>query len=755
MIAASLLAVLETLAASPADSSGPSGANLARSIDSVTIVRAAAAPHRSGTRSTRFDREAIADLPAGNRTKAIERLLERVPGVVPDEDGRLHVHGEDAQLQYVIDGIPITANLTRVFSPLLPVDDLEDVDVLTGSLPAQHGISTAAVIEGRTRRLPEGLWGARAASGFGTYGERFLSAGTGVRAGAATLWMGGSGSETDRYLDPVGGFDPRHDRGTQKSLLAHLHAPLGSRWSMNALAMGASSAFEIPNAREGSVQDQRQSVDHAFAGASLLGGTEALATWESAVWADLSRATITSGGLGDLVDSAARARARDENERFFFGGHRMQGTFGATSQASLPWTMRDVGNLAQAGIRVEASPLSERFVFAVADAAESDSTQPGGDPRLLPYDLNRPEARPLRVDERRWAWTQSAWIQNVARPGALRVSTGLRLDRFDLFGSGTFVSPRVNLSWDATPDWNFRAGYDRVVMRTPYENVLVSSSRQVRDLVGRDQGSIPTEVRPEKEHVVSAGAGWHRGDWSLDADGYGKVVEDMLVKVELGGSGMIFPANLAEGLIGGGDFRATWNDRRRFRASLVVSACASMGHKPDDGSSPLSAGLVIGEEGHMYRHPWEGEDYFWTEHNQLLTATLAGAWKSPWGVDVLLDGRFDSGLPFDLFDPLTGKAPDATRAREILKQRGYSDEVIDLLDLEPEEPGSPDRFGAPRAIFDAGLAWHLPVRGVKADLRGEVGNVFDTPYLTKFEASPGGTHFGTPRTFSTRLDLSI
>ncbi len=67
--------------------------------------------------STTYTAASVATLPASSSTKQIETLLLDTPGVVPDEDGRMHVRGEDAQLQYVIDGIPITGNM-RVSIPV-------------------------------------------------------------------------------------------------------------------------------------------------------------------------------------------------------------------------------------------------------------------------------------------------------------------------------------------------------------------------------------------------------------------------------------------------------------------------------------------------------------------------------------------------------------------------------------------------------------------------------------------------------------
>jgi hypothetical protein len=42
----------------------------------------------------------LAMLPAPSSDRKIESILLETPGVVPDEDGRLHVRGEDAQIQF-------------------------------------------------------------------------------------------------------------------------------------------------------------------------------------------------------------------------------------------------------------------------------------------------------------------------------------------------------------------------------------------------------------------------------------------------------------------------------------------------------------------------------------------------------------------------------------------------------------------------------------------------------------------------------
>ena len=58
------------------------------------------------------------------------------------------------------------------------------------------------------------------------------------------------------------------------------------------------------------------------------------------------------------------------------------------------------------------------------------------------------------------------------------------------------------------------------------------------------------------------------------------------------------------------------------------------------------------------------------------------------GFFATLGGRFDSGLPFDLADS-NGVGLDEAQSKAELKRRGYSDEVINLLTLTSDQPGSP------------------------------------------------------------------
>ncbi|MGB7848674.1 MAG: carboxypeptidase-like regulatory domain-containing protein, partial [Candidatus Acidiferrum sp.] len=55
-----------------------------------------------GLRSEEMER-----MPIAPPNRALSAVVETVPGVVPEENGRLHIRGSEVQPQYVLDGVPL------------------------------------------------------------------------------------------------------------------------------------------------------------------------------------------------------------------------------------------------------------------------------------------------------------------------------------------------------------------------------------------------------------------------------------------------------------------------------------------------------------------------------------------------------------------------------------------------------------------------------------------------------------------------
>ncbi len=116
--------------------------------DRLDAARSSLSPE-TGSTVYRFDKTDIGNLPLGDATP-LNQVLLRAPGVVGDSYGQLHVRGDHANLQYRINGVVIPEAISG-FGQALDTRFADQVNVLTGALPAQYGYRTAGVVDITTK----------------------------------------------------------------------------------------------------------------------------------------------------------------------------------------------------------------------------------------------------------------------------------------------------------------------------------------------------------------------------------------------------------------------------------------------------------------------------------------------------------------------------------------------------------------------------------------------------------------------------
>lgn len=712
------------------------------------------APSTSGQTTTHwfFGEQDRTLLPTPMGQRAIEAVLMNTPGIVPDEDGRLHMRGESAQLHYVLDGIPIVGNMTRVYSSLFNAASARSIDILSGGIGAEYnadGIVTITTKSGLGQPLS-----IHGAASMGCYASReaILEA-LGQFGSDVGLYLSGSAMRTDRFLDPIRSGPITHDDANAQSILAKLTTVPNERLEITALGMVNTTSYAIPNQHPSSTQDQRHQLDDYMLGLRATAVLDTAAVASAAFFMRRAQAELTSSGLLTL-DSTQYSRAITDNEKFFIGSRRRYRTYGVQAQytetASLGWAVHTVS----VGINGDATPTSEYLSFAVTNPAVSNSDSTGGDSRFAPYDLTR-GGHPFVVDQALTLGRIGAFVSDAITGNAWTLRFGLRANYYHFRATEWAISPRLGFSYALAENLSLRASYGHLFLPPPLENYVVSSSDQARQFAGYVQGATPSVVRAERGHAFELGA-TYRPSATVEVDmcGYAKLLRNFLVEVELSNSGIIFPANLKEGIVAGGEIRFRLHEWHGLSGFAWIGTCISRGLIPADGSSPFAAGLVVGEEGTSYANPIRGEDSFPTEHDQLLTAAFTLRYTLWQNLTAVLSGRFDSGLPFDLTEPNGQPLMTAEQSRAELLRRGYRDDIIELLDLEPELPGSPDRRVRPHATFDAMVRYDLhSLIQLPISIGLTVINIFDTPYLYKFESTFGSTHLGMQR--SVRLDCSL
>ncbi|MDQ3820121.1 MAG: carboxypeptidase regulatory-like domain-containing protein, partial [Acidobacteriota bacterium] len=127
--------------------------NVAGTAASVTVTTSNSVDVESDRTSSDTDiNQTVLERPVGaTPSRAIENIVASTPGFVTDDNGRMHPRGSESQVQYVVDGVPVTDNLSAIFSTSVDARTLRTVEVLTGGIPAEFGDKLAGVINVNTR----------------------------------------------------------------------------------------------------------------------------------------------------------------------------------------------------------------------------------------------------------------------------------------------------------------------------------------------------------------------------------------------------------------------------------------------------------------------------------------------------------------------------------------------------------------------------------------------------------------------------
>ena len=186
--------------------------------DSATLLD----PSRTGTVYP-VGRQALGETVPTQPGRGLSDLVDDLPGWLYEANGVLHPRGSEYDVQYVIDGLPITENRSPAFAPALDADAVDSMRVLTANYPAEYGRKLGGVIEVTTEKnLPSGLHGQLDVIG-GSFATANGSAGVSYSDGKDRFSISGDAFHTERYLDPpvlanytnrasAGGFSASYER---------------------------------------------------------------------------------------------------------------------------------------------------------------------------------------------------------------------------------------------------------------------------------------------------------------------------------------------------------------------------------------------------------------------------------------------------------------------------------------------------------------------------------------------------------------
>ncbi|MCX7605279.1 MAG: TonB-dependent receptor plug domain-containing protein, partial [Bryobacteraceae bacterium] len=566
-------------------------------------------------------------LQAGNR--GLESILVSMPGFAQNANGAIHPRGAHNQMTFVIDGMPVSDQLTGAFANAVDPNIVQTVELFTGNIPAEYGNKVSAVANITTK------------SGMGT-GRRFggstlVNAAQFDLLSQVTQVSGESGhfgysavvntSKTNRYLDSVS-LDNLHNGGNNQRAFSRLDWHPGARDVFRLNLMAGRASFQLANLRSqhANGMDQRQLLRDGAISFGWVRTLDASTTFDVNASARKAQSWLKPSA-GDIPVTASQARQMAT----VTAGARLNAVRGRH-------TLR-------AGFDIQRYPLSEHFTLGITSPAFNDPASEEFNPNLLPFDLTR-GGRLFDFRSRRTGGMYSGFLQDSVSAGPWNFSLGLRFDAYRFLVNGNQLQPRLGASYHLKRSATvFRASYSRLYQTPPNENLLLSSSPEtaaltppaVQEALG---GWAP--IRPEEQNLLEAGLQQALGrKASLNVSWYHKNSRNLQDNNNFLDTGIIFPITLARIRVNGVEGRLTVPPARGFSGTLSVT------HSRAVATPPFTGGLFLGNEAveALSQGP------FRIDHDQPLSVHGVINYTHRRGFYWTLSNRYDYGLVANPSDP--------------------------------------------------------------------------------------------------------
>ena len=588
--------------------------------DSQTLID----PHRTGT-VNQIGADTLEHKAISAPGRSVVDLVNSEPGWLVEANGVLHPRGSEYQTQYVVDGVPFTDNRSPAFAPEIDADEMSSMTVLTANFPAEYGRKLGGVIEVNTAKdARDGLHGKAGASGgsFGT-ADAFLEAQYAWNQSA--FGVSARGATTDRYLDPpvLGNFT---NSATTSDFAAYFDHDFSARDRLGFLVRHEQATFYVPNENiqeaAGQLQDRTSgetlgivSFQHIFS-ANLLGDVHAMVR-------DLS-ATLASNALATPIIAGQDRSFREGYLKATLAGHH----------GRHEW---------KAGVEGDFGSVRENFNYVITNPADFDPSTP------LQFQF---AGQKLDLE-------QGAFVQDYIRLGRWTVTAGVRWDHYQLIENQNAVSPRLGVAWYwPREEMVFHASYDRAFITPAFENLLLSSSPELKTL---NPEFLHLPVKPSLGNLYEAGfTKGFLGKLKLDANYFERdflnyADDDLLLN-----TGVSFPIAFRKAKIYGAESKIEVPNWGPFSGYFSYSYMVGFGYTPVTGGLLLGAD-VMGATANTGRFP--------ISQDQRNTGRARVRYQPHPRLWLAFGGDYGSGLPTEFSGtPL-----------EVIAQYGQA--ILDRLNL--------------------------------------------------------------------------
>jgi hypothetical protein len=660
-----------------------------------------------------IDQNSITRVPTGEPSRSAEQLIATTPGWTLDANGRLHARGIEYQVQYVIDGVPVTDTIASTFASSPDPRNFRSVEVTTANVPAEYGNKLAGIIAVNTRsglEMPMSGNVTFSGSSFNTFESSFDLGG---HSGKLGYFLSAAGTRTDRFLDPPA-LENFHNHGVSGKGFFKLDYAPGEKDLLRFNFFLDGQEFDVPNlpAQQLAGQDQRRRT----------GDNMQSLSWQHT----FSSNTVSYLALFQRYNSA-KLRSNVLATPVFAEQSRHNSNFGIIGSLT-----HSVGrHTLKAGFEVVHFPVTESFTFAITDLEALLEKEPDLTDAAKQFTL----AHPFFFRDSRAGTEGSLYFQDhINATKNLTFDLGARFDSYHFLVKENFLSPRLGLAYRVNATQTvLRASYARFLETPALENLLLSSSEEARIFSpagSESQKGAP--VSPSREWQLDLGFQQQISRYlRIDADYYYRRLTNPPEITNFLETGVIFPATLARSRAKGLETRLDLAPVRGF------SGFVSYTNLHIYGFAPITGGLFLGEAVDLLE---KSGQRIRIEEDQRNTAVFELRYdKLPKRFFLAFGGRHDSGYSVEL-------DPDVTRA-------DFEDEFpAKILDQVNFERG----FVKPHTVLNVSVGRDFVLSDhIKLSAQFNIENLINKFYLITFESVFSGTAIGRPRSYSGRLTVNF